>query len=30
MNELYEDLFDCGIHLVHGLRDNMRNRIMPM
>ena len=27
---LFEDLFDRGIHLVHGLRANMKNRLMPM
>lgn len=28
--ELFESLFDRGIHLVHGLRANMKNRLMPM
>ena len=27
---LFGDLFDKGIHLVHGLRANMRNRLMSM
>lgn len=27
---LFEDLFDRGIHLVHGLRANMKNRLMSM
>ena len=27
---LFEELFDRGIHLVHGLRANMKNRLMPM
>lgn len=27
---LFESLFDRGIHLVHGLRSNMKNKIMPM
>ena len=27
---LFEELFDRGIHLVHGLKANMRNRLMPM
>ena len=27
---LFEDLFDRAIHLVHGLRANMKNRLMPM
>lgn len=29
-NLLLEDLFDRGIHLVHGLRANMKNRLMSM
>ena len=28
--ELFESLFDRGIHLVHGLKSNMKNRLMPM
>ena len=28
--ELFESLFDQGIHLVHGLKANMKNRLMPM
>lgn len=28
--ELFENLFDRGIHLVHGLRANMKNRLMSM
>ena len=28
--ELFESLFDRGIHLVHGLRANMKNRLMSM
>ena len=28
--ELFETLFDRGIHLVHGIRANMRNRLMPL
>lgn len=28
--ELFESLFDQGIHLVHGLRANMKNKLMPM
>ncbi len=27
---LFEELFDRGIHLVHGLKANMRNRLMPI
>lgn len=27
---LFEELCDRGIHLVHGLRANMKNRLMPM
>lgn len=27
---LFEDLFDRGIHFVHGLRVNMKNRLMSM
>lgn len=27
---LFEELFDRGIHLVHGLRANMKNRLMSM
>lgn len=27
---LFDDLFDQGIHLVHGLRANMKNKLMPM
>ena len=27
---LFEELFDRGIHLVHGLKANMRNKLMPM
>lgn len=27
---LFEMLFDQGIHLVHGLKANMRNKLMPM
>ena len=27
---LFELLFDQGIHLVHGLKVNMKNRLMPM
>ena len=27
---LFESLFDRGIHLVHGLRSNMKNKLMPM
>ena len=28
--ELFESLFDRGIRLVHGLKSNMKNRLMPM
>ena len=28
--ELFESLFEQGIHLVHGIRANMKNRLMPM
>ena len=28
--ELFERLFDRDIHLVHGLKANMKNRLMPM
>ncbi len=28
--ELFEDLFGQGIHLVHGLKSNMKNKLMPM
>ena len=28
--ELFETLFDQGIHLVHGLKANMKNKLMPM
>ena len=28
--ELFESLFDDGIQLVHGLKANMKNRLMPM
>lgn len=28
--ELFDFLFDNGIHLVHGLRANMKNKLMPM
>lgn len=28
--ELFEHLFDRGIHLVHGLKAKMKNRLMPM
>lgn len=28
--ELFDTLFDNGIHLVHGLRANMKNKLMPM
>ncbi|WP_373727085.1 IS982 family transposase [Bacteroides heparinolyticus] len=28
--ELFENLFDRGIHLVHGVKANMKNRLMPM
>ena len=28
--ELFESLFDRGIHLVHGLRANMKNKLMSM
>lgn len=28
--ELFEHLFDQGIHLVHGLKTNMKNKLMPM
>lgn len=28
--ELFEHLFDHGIHLVHGLKAKMKNRLMPM
>ena len=28
--ELFEPLFEQGIHLVHGIRANMKNRLMPM
>ena len=28
--ELFESLFDRGIHLVHGLKANMKNKLMPM
>lgn len=28
--ELFEELFDRGIHLVHGLKSNMKNRLMPL
>ena len=28
--ELFESLFDQGIHLVHGIKANMKNRLMPM
>jgi len=28
--ELFEHLFDHGIHLIHGLRANMKNKLMPM
>ena len=28
--ELFEELFDQGVHLVHGLRANMKNKLMPM
>ena len=27
--ELFDSLFDRGIHLVHGLKENMKNKIMP-
>lgn len=27
---LFEELFERGIHLVHGLRANMKNKLMPM
>lgn len=27
---LFEELFDQGIHLVHGLKANMKNKLMPM
>ncbi|MDY4218546.1 MAG: transposase, partial [Prevotella sp.] len=26
----FEHLFDQGIHLVHGLKAKMKNRLMPM
>lgn len=28
--ELFEELHDQGIHLVHGLKANMKNKLMPM
>lgn len=28
--KLFDELFDQGIHLVHGLRANMKNKLMPM
>ena len=28
--ELFDFLFNNGIHLVHGLRANMKNKLMPM
>lgn len=28
--ELFESLFSNGIHLVHGLKANMKNKLMPM
>ena len=28
--ELFESLFEQGIHLVHGIKANMKNRLMPM
>lgn len=28
--ELSESLFEQGIHLVHGIKANMKNRLMPM
>ncbi len=28
--KLFDSLFDQGIHLVHGLRSNMKNKLMPM
>lgn len=28
--ELFESLFSQGIHLVHGLKSNMKNKLMPM
>lgn len=28
--ELFEQLFDQGIHLVHGLKAKMKNKLMPM
>lgn len=28
--ELFDNLFTQGIHLVHGLRANMKNKLMPM
>ncbi|RRC95087.1 IS982 family transposase, partial [Prevotella sp. OH937_COT-195] len=28
--ELFESLFDRGIHLVHGLKAKMKNKLMPM
>ena len=28
--ELFESLFDQGIHLVHGLKARMKNKLMPM
>ena len=27
---LFEDMFDRGIHIVHGLKANMKNKLMPM
>lgn len=27
---LFDSLFDQGVHLVHGLRANMKNKLMPM
>ena len=28
--EFFENLFNQGIHLVHGLKSNMRNKLMPL
>ena len=28
--EFFESLFDRGMHLVHGLKANMKNKLMPM
>ena len=28
--EFFENLFNQGIHLVHGLKSNMKNKLMPL